>query len=153
MADNEKVKFNPLSEPQLRINEDGTAEISGKVRLDMLEEGAEAFNAPSNIADGAIPYVEKFKFANPNPAFYAKGKLVIENKQVQLDIQKAEVGRASKPLDKLPISQDEIEGYAEQILDVVPGMDIKSLSFEDGKMSFDGTLPEKVSTVRKAVEG
>ncbi len=147
MADNEKVKYNPLSEPQLRINPDGTAEISGRADLDMIDEAAVAFNAPSRRVEAAMPYIDKIKKLNSEPAFYAKGKIAIVNNQIELDLQKAEIGRTPLPLDKIP--KEDLEGYLEEMMNVVPGLNVKSLTFEDGKMSFDGTVPEKVSSARK----
>jgi hypothetical protein len=147
MADNEKVKYNPLSEPQLRINADGTAEMSGKIDLDMIEDSATAFNVPDYTVQEAVPYIDKVKAINPNPAFYGKGKIVIKDNQISLDMQKAEIGRTPIPLDQLPM--DRITSGMEDMMGLVPGLNVKSLTFEDGKMSFDGNVPAKVSSAIK----
>jgi len=147
MADNEKIKFNPISDTQLKINADGTAEVSGIMDLNMVGDGATAFGMPKGDFDRIMPYLDKAKALNSKPAFYAKGKVSVVNNQLSMDVKEAEIGRMPLPLDQIPM--DTVTSEFESLMGNVEGLNIKSLQFENGKMSFDGTLPAKVSSARK----
>jgi hypothetical protein len=149
MADNEKIKFNPVSDTQLKINPDGTAEVSGIMDLNMVGDGATAFGMAKEDFEKIMPYLDQAKALNSKPAFYAKGKVSVVNNQLSMDLDKAEIGRMPLPLDQIPM--DTVTSEFEDLMGNVEGLNIKSLQFEDGKMSFDGTLPAKVSSARKAV--
>ncbi len=147
IADNEKIKFNPVSETQVRLNPDGTVEISGRMDLRIVEQGAEAFGMDMQDYAQVKPYIDQFRALNPNPAFYAKGTCSVTNNQIQMDIDEATIGRTPLPLDQMPMG--EIVDQFEELMGNVNGLEVKKLTFEDGKMDFDGSVPAKVSSVIK----
>jgi len=147
MAENEKVKYNPISDTQVRFNPDGTAEISGRMDLNMVDEGAEAFGMDPQDFEAVKPYLDGFKALNSKPAFYAKGTCTVINNKIQMDVQEAVIGRTSLPLDNVPM--DKVVEQFEELMTKVNGLNVKSLDFKDGKMSFDGSVPAKVHSVIK----
>jgi hypothetical protein len=147
MNDYTKVKYNAVSDMQLRINADGTTEISGRIDLNGAEDCAAAFGMPKQDFDKLKPYLDKAKVLNPKPAFYAKGTVKIVNNQLSMDADRVEIGKLPLPMEQMPM--DAVVRESETILANVEGLNIKSLEFKDGKMNFDGTVPAKVSAAIK----
>jgi hypothetical protein len=147
MNDYGKVKYNAVSDMQLRINDDGTVEMSGKLDLNNAAACAAAFRMPKADFQELEPYLDKAKILNSKPAFYVKGTVKVVNNQIDMDVDKAEVGKVPLPMDKIPM--DYVVRKSETIIGNIPGLDIKNLEFKDGKMSFDGSVPAKVSAAIK----
>lgn len=160
--------YYPYKNVQIKFNGDGTGEISGNVTKARLPGYASAFNTPKVAVEVAM------KFLPDNPAFYLKGKLVItDNKISVFDPTKFEIGRVSLPIGTLLADYSlvktanamDVDGLVNEISGVsnkkqlvinffnsifsnVEGFYAKDLHFEDNKLVFKGTLPEKEETAR-----
>ena len=107
----------PLRDAQVKFNADGTFETSGKI------------NDPR--VTGPV---------------YVKAKIEsVSGKSVQIQIDSAKMGNLPIPDDQLPIVQDIAEKAIADTFAKNPGLNITSLSIEDGQIKFDGTLPETVT--------
>lgn len=147
MNDYTKLKYNSLSDIQIRVNDDGTTEISGRIDLKNTEGCFIAFGMPQQDYDELKPYIDKAKILNPKPSFYAKSSLSVVNNQIELNLEEAKIGRVVVPTKQIPDGY--IERVGETMLGNIDGLDIKSLTFKDGKMSYEGSVPAKVSGTLK----
>jgi len=136
-------KYYPVSNVQLRIGDDGFAQISGILRLNRLQGYANATGIPlSNIQ-----VFDKFKmFANI--PFYAEGTAGVLNNKVNLNLNKMELGRITIPSSAFSENREAISSFLSSHLQVYQGLTIRSLAFDKGQMSFDGTLPESIETYK-----
>lgn len=167
LMNNRPWKYWPIKNVQLKINSDGTAELSGIVMRDKLQGYGAGIGAPAEVADTIV------KFLPPAPAFYLKGKAALTNNNVStFDIQSAQLGKVSIPtstllsfgkfnlashalandiageLNKYSGKKEAVVNFINERLSAVSGFFTKSAHFQDGKLFFDGTLPEKELTVR-----
>ena len=163
-------RYWPIKNVQLRINNDGTAELSGIVNKEKFGNYAAAIGIPSTIAKAAATFMPA------NLAFYVKAKTSLENNMVKdFDIQSVTYGRiiippsmilsynynkiissanAASPTDafssvvKYNTKKESIVSFINDRLSQITGFYAKSAYFKDGKLNFDGTLSETEATVR-----
>ncbi len=133
-------KYYPVTNTQMKINSDGTLEVSGNLMLDRAQEYAEA----THVSDQAKKTLfDNTNLIKNNPRFYAKGKLEVKNGQVQLeDVGEVEIGRvqAGKMLT-------DNSGFVASFINdriAAAGVKVNTVSFENGQMQFNGAVPEKV---------
>lgn len=138
MVNSDKWKYYPVSDVQIRINSDGTAEASGVLRKDRLMGYLEAQNIPSGQVNAVMDYIKDIPL---NPVFYIKGKGRVVNNKVDMEIEKAEIGRLSIPQQFIE-DESPIERFVEDRIAFVPNFYIEKFDFSDGKMNFKGIYPE-----------
>jgi len=139
-----KWKYMPVTNTQLRINPDGSVEFSGLVVSDRID----GFVAREGAGQYSIADVKKglgyVKLLGKDFPVYAKFKASITNNQLTETVDKIEVGRFSIPL-KTVNADSVVTTVSQTIMGRVPGFFAKSVTFTDGKMNFEGTVPEKLS--------
>ena len=135
-ANSGKWKYHMVQDVQIKVSPDGTVEMSGKILKDKASKAATAYGFNDNDLKKAEDTVG---FIPGNPRFYAKGKASVINNQVHMDIEQLEIGRINA---KNLITADQASSILHQGLATVPGLSINSLTFDGGKMNFDGTLPQ-----------
>lgn len=136
--------YYPVKDVQIKINDDGTAEASAKIRTARLMNYAIAKGTPKYYMD----MFDTFDIL-PNPSVYVKGKASVSQDQVSIDLKEAEIGRFSLKGDVVEKAGDEIEYFVEGGIKRTPGLSVKSLDFSGGKLNFDGTLPEVEASVNE----
>lgn len=85
------------------------------------------------------------KFLVSNPSFYTKGKAkIVNNKITEFQIESVYIGKLNitRTVNNF---KESIKSFIEEIITKTPNLYIKSLSFKDMKLNFDGTLPERIS--------
>jgi hypothetical protein len=137
-----KWKYMPVKNVQIKIDQDGSVEFSGIVVYDRLggfieREGAGQYSKAD--IDKGLNYI---KLIGRDFPVYAKFKASINNNQLTENIQTIEVGRFSIPL-KTVNADSVVVSVSQSIMGKVPGFYAKSVSFENGKMNFEGNVPEK----------
>jgi hypothetical protein len=137
-----KWKYMPVKNVQIRINNDGSVEFSGVVVYDRLSgfidrEGAGQYSK-TDVEKG-LNYI---KLLGRDFPVYAKFKASISNNQLTETIQTIEVGRFSIPLKQVN-ADNVVTSVSQSIMNKVPGFYVKSVTFENGKMNFEGSVPEK----------
>lgn len=167
LMNNRPWRYWPIKDVQLRINNDGTAELSGVVLKDKLSGYFTAIGVPSEVSSTIA------KFLPASSAFYVKAKTSLTDNQVSdFDIQAVSLGKISIPVNLLlsskpaklvgrALAQDitgELTKYSGKKAAVVEfinsrlakitGFYAKKAYFSAGKLYFDGTLSEKESTLR-----
>ncbi len=138
MISSAKYKYYPLSNTQVKINNDGTVEAAGNVNIAKLVKWSNDLGADKNVTDQASSYVGTI---SANPSFYLKGKMDVANNQINLNLSQAKISRFSAPSSMINQYQGQLADFVEQRIARVPGMDIKSAAFTDGKLKIDGTYP------------
>jgi hypothetical protein len=137
-------KYMPVTNTQLRINPDGTVEFSGLVLYNRIE----GFVAREGAGQYSIEDIKKgmdyIKLLNKDFPVYTKFKATVVNNKVNLDLKTIEVGRFSIPLGAVNASEA-VTSVSQTIMEKVPGFYAKSVNFDNGKMNFEGSVPEKLS--------
>jgi hypothetical protein len=139
MINNGKWKYSVITDSQVKVNDDGTVEFSAMVNLKNLPyaQRARHMTEYQELMDKAK---QKLNLLPGKVPVYVKGKLSVTNNQVDIDAEKVRIGKIS--IDPEMVSKEEVNSFVETRLTKVPGLNVKSLTFENGKMNFDGTVPE-----------
>lgn len=113
----------PIRNAQIKISKDGTLEASAKVK------------------------VQNFKGYSVDNAVYVKGRIeVIGSKQIKINPEKIEIGRLPVPVNQNVVKL--IEDEANKKINSIPGLSIQSVSYEEGKVNFKGTIPASAKRVK-----
>jgi len=154
----------PYQNVQLKFNADGSGEISGSLIKSRLPMYGATFAAPQEAVDFAM------KFLPENPVFYLKGQASLVNNEVAIfEPQAFEIGRIPMPLgvflstapklfpqayamdlgemtsqlSKLQNKRALIISFINSRLSMIDGFYAQDAHFEEGKLIYKGTLPEK----------
>jgi hypothetical protein len=140
-ANSGKWKYRPVKDVQVKVSKDGTVEVSGIIIKNRIDKVAEVYGyTAEDIKKGE----DIIGFVPGNPTFYAKGKATVINNQVSLNIEEMQIGKIDA---KNLISEGQAQSIVDSGIAQVPGLNVKSLTFEDGKMNFDGTVPASITRV------
>jgi len=157
-------KYWPISKVQLRINQDNTVEMSGVVNAEKLRGYAIGIDVPDVVVD-------RTSLLPSEAAFYLKGSgSLSENKVASFDISSAQLGRLTIPTSVLLSYQKIVDhvyagdvvselskysgkkGYMVDFingrLSWVSGFFAKKAGFSEGRVYFEGSLPDEELTVR-----
>lgn len=141
---NGKWKFHPVTNTQLKINPDDTVEVAGILRLDRIHGFAAAYGITESEVDAAF---KKIRFITNNPAFYAKGRLTVENNVFKIDLVELWLGRLKVPLSWFSDYMDKIDSFISDRLKFIPGIGVRSAKFENGLFVLDTDFPAIEATV------
>ncbi|MDD4876939.1 MAG: hypothetical protein PHQ86_07420 [Dehalococcoidales bacterium] len=137
---NKEWKYFPISDCQIRINDDSTVEFSGKLHTNRLEDFAQAFGfseAYSTITD----YLDEWYIIG-NPVIYIKFSGGVTNGAiVNAKVLKLKVGRLSIPNSIIDDNTEQFVKFASWQAGRIPGFSVEELEFINGTMKFVGTLP------------
>lgn len=138
LINNEKWQYMPVSNVQIKINPDGTGEVSGVLHIDRILPFVSLTHSTEEVEEA----MNKYGILN-NTSFYLKGKVNVINNKVTLIPTKIEVGRITIPSNLVSENIGTAENFAERRIKAVPNLFVESLSLDDGKVNFKGTMPEK----------
>lgn len=166
LMNNRPWKYWPIKNVQLRINPDNTVEMSGVFEEKKLEGYAAAIGVPQAVTS-------RLNILPNQAAFYLKGSAALTNNSVsKFDITAAQMNRISIPtgillslnntfraetayaedvtgeLSKYSGKKQAIINFINSKLSWISGFYAKSATFSDGKLNFDGTLPNQELTAR-----
>lgn len=139
-------KYYPVSDFQMRIGDDGLVEVSGLLRADRLYGFGEVAGISPETVSVAL---DKLGIANSTPAFYLRGVASMAENRLKLDLQQIEVGRLTVPAKLVAENRGRITSLVEAGLNRVPGLAIRSATFDDGVLRLEGALPEVISSVQE----
>lgn len=140
----ETWKYAPISKIQVKINADGTGEASGILNLDNILP----FISMTTPVDEVQKAIDKFQITS-NPPFYAKGKVSVVNNKASFIVQSLEIGRIPVPNHYIAENTTALNDFVTDRLNYVPNLQIRKLELVDGKVIFDGTVPDKVTKLVK----
>jgi hypothetical protein len=141
---NSPWKFFPFTDVQIKIAQDGTVETSAMLRADRLVSFAKSLGFSQKQVNEAI---KEFKIPVTNVPVYAKGNFAVTNGKVEISAQRAEIGKIPLPTALIEQITRPVTSGVEKLITSFPGFSIKNLSFENGKMNFEGTVPLKQTFV------
>ncbi|HTM69087.1 MAG TPA: hypothetical protein VL426_07425 [Candidatus Binatia bacterium] len=134
-------RYNFIEKGQVRINADGTEEISGLLRLDRVNGYLLAHHAsPEKFR----PYLHALESFSHHPAFYVKLDSSWQDGKLTMKVMRAEIGRYEIEDKVLAAHQEQLRAAIERHVLAVPGITITSLTFGGGRMQYEGTFPETV---------
>lgn len=137
---NRSWKYFPISQVQLKINSDGSVEGSGVVDINKISAYSKAVGFSVETAEKTI---DDYKIPRMVIPFYFKFTGNAKDNQVNLQPQALEVGRLGIPGGVLSENARKLSEFLSISISRSPGFSIKTLTFSDGKMNFEGTVPEK----------
>jgi hypothetical protein len=135
-----KYKYFPFTNTQIRVNSDGTVEISSTV------DTMRAFSYATAIGFAAADLekaMNDFHIPRTIIPVYVKGNGSVINGKVTLNLDSGSVAGIPVPIGLVNERKPQIIGILEDGMNKTPGFKATSLTFSDGKMSFDGMAPEK----------
>jgi hypothetical protein len=141
---NRQWEYYPLEKCQLRINPDNTVEFSGILKIDRLKDYLTAMRVGDDNMNVITDYL---KMVPTDPAIYVKGSLEIEDSRIiKSQVMEFKVGNLAltgQIQEKMP----EIVNAAYAQINAYPGLTVKTLKFANGKVQFEGTLPDSARTI------
>jgi len=140
----ETWKYAPLSNLQVKINNDGTAQASGILNLVNLIP----YLSLSVSTDEVQKAIDQFHISG-NPPFYAQGTVSVINNQVTFNINKLSVSQIPIPANYINENISAVNKFASDRLNSIPNLSVRSLSLTSGQVNLDATVPEKVIKLEK----
>jgi hypothetical protein len=131
-------KYYPLKDSQLKINPDGSAEFTAVLIKGRVEDFARAVGASESTLGELTNYL---KLLPGDPAIDIKGTCSVVNGKISQSITGFKVGK----LDFTKQVQDNsgnIVNWVQSDLFTLPGVSIKNFQLINGKVNFEGTLPD-----------
>jgi len=144
----------PAKDVQIKFNQDGSVEASGILLFDRLEGFAAATKVPQSDIQTVLQVFNEYKIPKIPIPVYMKGNLTIKDNNVDIAIPTLEIGRLILPRNVYAPAKSYFEDFVKQQLNSGGYGDlyVKSLDFDNGKLNFNGTLPD-VATVAKNIVG
>lgn len=136
----EQWKNYPVSDVQMKINADGSVEMTGKIIASRFEAYSEATNMPDKYKNLIN---DKADLVPVNPSFYYKGDYEVKDNKLVGEMRELKIGPVQVPQDWVSDNTDFINGFVEDRLNSA-GMDIESAAFTEGKLDIKGTVPESI---------
>lgn len=137
----------PFAQIQVRFNKDGSAETSGIIKMNKL------FNYLATLGisiSDTKKLIDKFKISKVEFPFYIKINGTVTNNKVMINISRLELGRIYLPVNYLTQYTPTVNWFLEKnLLANRPGYEIKLMTVIDGKLLFDGQLPDIEVTADK----
>jgi len=138
---NSKWVYYPFSDVQIKINDDGTIEISGI----LLTGRINGFIMATGGLKEKVPwFIKKLEWPFFNPPFYFRGTLGIENNKVNLVIDQAMLGKFTLPARLVKKYRQPLENFITERISFLEGLFVFTLSFSDAGMDFSGELPNRI---------
>ncbi len=165
---NQPWKYFPYKNIQVKLNADGSGEISGILIKNKVPGYASAIGIPAEAIDFAMKYLPV------DPVFYVKGKAALTDNKVSIfEPQSFQIGRVSLPiplflsmgglrlipqvyaqnLNDMTGDLSKVQNKRELIISYINGrlssafgsFYAKKAYFGDNKLFFDGTISDKIS--------
>jgi hypothetical protein len=130
----------PVSDVQMKINDDGSVEMTGKIMAKRIKDYSEATNLPDNYKNLIS---DKSKLVPINPSFYYKGNYEVKNGKLEGELTQLKVGPIEVPKNWTDNNKDFISGFIEDRINSA-GMQIESATFTSGKLDIKGSVPETI---------
>jgi len=142
--------FNPFTNVQIKIGENGVVEASGVVRVDRLKGYAEATGVSSTDIEAISKGMDKYKVPRISFPAYIKGNLSIENDRLNIDLSELYIGKIPVAKELYSQAKSAFEDFVYKRLTSggYGSLYIKYLSFSNGKMKFSGNIPKIITTAK-----
>lgn len=130
-------QYQPVSDVQIHLNEDGIAEASGILHINRLLPYIMMTREPHPF----ISLLDTYRY-NAAPAFYIRGTVSIMENSVRLSLQRVEIGFVPIPNEQIDAYIPHIEKFIEERILAVPNLYVRSFEHSAGRIRFAGTIPQ-----------
>ncbi len=137
----ERDKYFPLHNVQIRFNSDGTGEASGFLRI------ATAISLAKNLgySDADIEVGKKYvQYVAGDLPFYVKGTGDMNNNALSINPSTFQIGRVTVPASITNLAAGAVEDMALRRLNQIGGANIKVADFKSGALKLVGTVPATI---------
>lgn len=138
LNDSNNWQYSPVSHLQIKINPDNTGEVSGILHVNLLLPFISLTHSTAEVEKA----MQKYNIS-ANPPFYLKGTGSVINNKVTLNPTELQIGRITVPSSLVSPNLPVIEKFAQDRINAVPNLYVRSLNIQNGTVNFDGTMPEK----------
>jgi len=138
-------RYNPITDFQVLIGEDGSAQVSGMMHFDRLEGYLGATGGSYSDVQKVLKY---FKLVPDAIPFYVSSTATVTNNRAFLGIGKAELGRIPVPQNLLDNNISEINNFVSDVLAGYDEVFVESMTLDEGELRFKGSLPESIESYR-----
>lgn len=141
--------FTPIKEAQIKLNGDGSLELSGKLIIDNLIPFLSAAGYAFDQEDVQKVF-DKVGMIPIDPAIYAKVVPVVTDNTATVSIEAFDFGGFS--IDTGKYSGDDIlSALVTQVFSQIDGFYARSVTIGEGTLSFDGISPTTITVYPSAV--
>lgn len=140
LANSSRWKYNPLSQVQVRINEDGSAEASGYLDFQAARQYAVALGVTSQDIDAAL---EQYPIPTSKLPFYVKLTGGVSNNDIEMNVMNVKLANIPVPAGIIDTYAPEAARFVENTYLRQESIDIETLENQAGQVYLKGTLPEK----------
>jgi len=137
----EQYGMTPIYDVQVRINSDGTGEVSGILDVSTAVLMAKKLGYSNADIEKAKSYA---KYVAGDLPFYIKGRGGVTNNEVSVNASEIQIGRVTLPESIAGPVAEASGDMVERRMKEVPGVNIERLSLENGKVNLKGTIPNTV---------
>ena len=131
----------PIKNVQLKINDDGSVEMTGKIITGRYNDYVKATNVPDKYTSLVK---DKVNLVPLNPSFDYKGNYEIQNGKVVGELTELKVGPVAIPKTWTDNNKDFIAGFVEDRLNSA-GLDVQNAKFTNGNLDIQGSAPQTIS--------
>lgn len=135
-----RYKYFPFKNIQIRVNADNTVEISCVTDTMKAVSYATAIGFAAADLEKAM---SEYKIPRTTIPLYVKGSGSVTNGKVELNLTAGEVAGIPVPMGLVNDKKSEIINIVETGIRKTNGLVAKSITFNDGRVHFDGMVPEK----------
>lgn len=130
---------NPFKDVQVKFNEDGTAEASGKIIFDNAINYANRIGySTSKVTDA----MDKYKIPKTNISFYISGTFEIKDNTPNITVQTLKLGKITVP--KNIFNDNMANTVTSTYLNKIPNYKANNISIENSQLIYDVATPKKV---------
>lgn len=140
LANSSRWKYNPLSEVQVKINEDGSAEASGYIDFATAHGYLESLGVNPQQLESVV---NKYHVSRLKLPFYVKARGEVNQDQVSLQVDDLRLAR-------LPVPAAIITSYLDPAIEFIEyqylsndAVNIDKLENQGGEVYLRGSLPDK----------
>ena len=127
---------------QVRINADGTVELSGNLQMDRIQNLID--QQVGELDWNEVDYLNYLQLIKANPPIYIKALPILNNNTLVMDVQELQVGRFTIDSQQHRVGEL-LAKVGNQLIDRVDGLDINNVIFSEGQMKFTGSVPAEMT--------
>jgi len=140
LANNSPWKNNPLSQVQIKINQDGTAEASGYIDFETAKSYALSFGVSTNDINSVL---NKFPIPQSKFPFYLKASGNVSHDKINLNLSSAKLANIPVPANIIDQYLDPAINFIEDKYLSSESINIETLENKSGEIYLKGDLPDQ----------
>lgn len=135
----------PFTNVQVKFNDGGNIEISGKILSDKVKEFIATIGGVGYSDEDVDTGLKWLNRMAGDPAVYINAEAQVVDNRLQLTINEAKINRWTAPADA---ANRVLDTATRNALAKVAGLFLQSVTFDSAGLHFNGTAPSKTYVVR-----